>query len=52
MQRSDITGIIMPQNWIADGKVVRLAIYTGTKIKLDGVEYVFMREDDIMSIVE
>jgi chaperonin GroES len=26
--------------------------YAGTDIKLDGVEHVFMREDDILSIVE
>jgi chaperonin GroES len=26
--------------------------YAGTEIKLDGVEHVFMREDDILSIVE
>ena len=28
MQRIDITGIIMPHNWSADGKVIQLAIYT------------------------
>ena len=26
--------------------------YAGTDIKLDGVEHVFMKEDDILSIVE
>lgn len=26
--------------------------YAGTEIKLDGVEHVFMKEDDILSIVE
>ena len=28
MQKIDITGIIMPHNWSADGKVTQLAIYT------------------------
>ncbi|MGD8210016.1 MAG: co-chaperone GroES [Desulfobacterales bacterium] len=45
-----------------DGKRVPLEVkagdrilfgkYAGTDIKLDGVEHVFMREDDILSIVE
>jgi chaperonin GroES len=45
-----------------DGKRVLLEVkagdrilfgkYAGTDIKLDGVEHVFMREDDILSIVE
>ena len=45
-----------------DGKRVPLEVkagdrilfgkYAGTEIKLDGVEHVFMREDDILSIVE
>ncbi len=26
--------------------------YAGTEIKLDGVEHIFMREEDILSIVE
>ncbi len=45
-----------------DGKRVPLEVkvgdrilfgkYAGTDIKLDGVEHVFMREDDILSIIE
>ena len=34
------------------GDRVLFAKYAGTDIKLDGVEHVFMREDDILSIVE
>ena len=34
------------------GDRVLFAMYAGTDIKLDGVEHVFMREDDILSIVE
>ena len=34
------------------GDRVLFAKYAGTDIKLDGVEHVFMKEDDILSIVE
>ena len=34
------------------GDRVLFAKYAGTEIKLDGVEHVFMKEDDILSIVE
>ena len=34
------------------GDRILFAKYAGTDIKLDGVENVFMREDDILSIVE
>ena len=34
------------------GDRILFAKYAGTDIKLDGVEHVFMREDDILSIVE
>jgi len=34
------------------GDRVLFAKYAGTDIKLDGVEHVFMREDDLLSIVE
>jgi hypothetical protein len=28
MQKIDITGIIMPNNWSEDGKIIQIAIYT------------------------
>ena len=34
------------------GDRVLFSKYAGTEIKLDGVEHVFMKEDDILSIVE
>ena len=34
------------------GDQVLFAKYAGTDIKLDGVEHVFMKEDDILSMVE
>ena len=37
---------------VKTGDRILFAKYAGTDIKLDGVEHVFMREDDILSIVE
>jgi len=37
---------------IKKGDRILFSKYAGTEIKLDGVEHVFMREDDILSIVE
>ncbi len=34
------------------GDRVLFGKYAGTEIKLDGVEHIFMKEDDILSIVE
>ena len=51
-----------PGKMAEDGKRIPLEVkkgdrvlfgkYAGTEIKLDGVEHVFMKEDDILSIVE
>jgi len=45
-----------------DGKRVKLSVdkgnkvlfnkYAGTEIKVDGVEYLMMREDDILAVIE
>jgi chaperonin GroES len=37
---------------VKQGDKILFAKYAGTEIKLDGVEHVFMKEDDILSIVE
>ena len=37
---------------VKTGDRVLFAKYAGTDIKFDGVEHVFMKEDDILSIVE
>jgi chaperonin GroES len=37
---------------VKKGDLILFSKYAGTDIKLDGVEHVFMREDDILSIVE
>ena len=37
---------------VKEGDRILFAKYAGTDIKLDGVEHVFMREDDVLSVVE
>jgi chaperonin GroES len=37
---------------IKTGDRILFSKYAGTEIKIDGVEHVLMREDDILSIVE
>jgi len=37
---------------IKEGDRILFSKYAGTEIKLDGVEHLFMKEDDILSIVE
>ncbi len=37
---------------IKEGDRVLFSKYAGTEIKIDGVEHLFMREDDIMGVLE
>ncbi|KAF0190105.1 MAG: Co-chaperonin [Desulfobulbaceae bacterium] len=37
---------------VAAGDRVLFSKYGGTEVKLDGVDYLIMREDDIMGIIE
>jgi len=37
---------------VKKGDRVLFTKYAGTEIKIDGVEHVFMREDDILSVIE
>ena len=37
---------------VKSGDRILFSKYAGTEIKIDGVEHLFMREDDILSIVE
>jgi chaperonin GroES len=37
---------------VKSGDRILFSKYAGTEIKIDGVEHVFMKEDDILSIVE
>ena len=37
---------------VKEGDRILFSKYAGTEIKLDGVKHVFMKEDDILSIME
>jgi len=37
---------------VKDGDKVLFGKYTGTEVKIDGKEYVIMREDDILAIIQ
>lgn len=37
---------------VKKGNTVLFSKYSGTEIKIDGVEHLFMREDDILAILE
>jgi chaperonin GroES len=37
---------------VKKGDRILFAKYAGTEIKIDGVEHLFMREDDIMAVVK
>lgn len=53
---------IGPGKMLSDGKVIPVGVkkgetvlfgkYAGTEVKLNGQEYIVMREDDIMGIIE
>jgi len=34
------------------GDTVLFAKYSGTEVKVDGIDYLVMREDDIMAVLE
>lgn len=44
-------GSIVPMT-VKEGDVVLFGKYSGTEVKMDGHEYLIMREDDILGIVE
>ncbi len=37
---------------VKEGDVILFSKYAGTEVKIDGKEYLIMREDDILGIVE
>ena len=47
----DKKGMRIPLD-VSVGNRIFFSKYAGTDIQLDGVEHVFMREDDILSIIE
>lgn len=44
-------GKIIPVS-VKEGDKVLAAKYSGTEVKIDGVEYTILRQDDILAIVE
>jgi chaperonin GroES len=49
--RTDADGKITPMEVKTDDKVL-FSKYAGTEIKIDGVEHLIMREDDILCVIE
>ncbi|MEW6078614.1 MAG: co-chaperone GroES [Thermodesulfobacteriota bacterium] len=49
--RVDDSGKRMPLD-VKEGDKILFSKYAGTEIKINGVEHLFMKEDDILGIVE
>jgi chaperonin GroES len=49
--KSDKDGNLVPMT-VKKGDKVLFAKYAGTEFKMDGVEYLIMREDDILAVIE
>lgn len=49
--RTDSKGNVIPLT-VKIGNIVLFTSYAGTEVKLDGEEYLIMREDDILAIAE
>ncbi|HHD11687.1 MAG TPA: co-chaperone GroES [Deltaproteobacteria bacterium] len=49
--RKDENGKLIPMD-VKEGDTVIFSKYAGTEVKLEGEEYLIMREDDILGIVE
>jgi chaperonin GroES len=47
----DESGKIVPLD-VKEGDIVLLSKWGGTEVKLDGTEYLIMKESDIMGIIE
>ena len=44
-------GVLLPMTVVVGNKVIT-SKYSGTEVKLDGEEYIIVKEDDILAIVE
>ncbi|MBD3400988.1 MAG: co-chaperone GroES [Candidatus Coatesbacteria bacterium] len=49
-KRTDDGSLLNPR--IKEGQEVLFGKYTGTEVKIDDEEYVIMREDDILGVIE
>jgi chaperonin GroES len=46
-----VDGELVPMN-VSVGDKVLISKYSGTEVKVDGVEYTILKQDDILAIVE
>jgi chaperonin GroES len=49
--RTDSNGKLVPMT-VKKGDVILFAKYSGNEIKVDAEEYLIMREDDVLAIIE
>ena len=49
-KRSDSTGELIPVD-VSAGDTVIYSKYGGTDVKIDGTDYLIMREDDILGVI-
>ena len=49
--RVDDNGNRVPMN-VKKGDRILMGKYSGTEVKIDGVEHLIMREDDVLAIIE
>lgn len=49
--RVDDNGKRVPMN-VKKGDRILMGKYSGTEVKIDGVEHLIMREDDVLAIIE
>ncbi len=49
-KRSEEGKLVKPD--VKPGERVLFSKYAGTEFKLDGIEYIIMREDDILGVIE
>ncbi len=49
--RTDDNGNVIPME-LKKGDVILMGKYSGTEVKIDGVEHLIMRQDDVLAIIE
>lgn len=49
--KTDDNGKTIPMG-VAEGDRILFSKYSGSEVKMDGVEYIIMREDEVLGIVE
>ncbi len=51
-QEGDVISVGLKVHDIKPGERVLFGKYTGTEVKLDGQDYLIMREDDVLGVIE